>query len=285
MMKNVGLIGLGNIGGTYIEKFISAGYPLSVLDLDAEKVGAAVRLGAKAAATPAEITRCSDFIVLSLPNSEIVDYIMSGKDGVLSALREGQVVIDTSSCRPQIAVKYEKLCNEKGAGFIDAPLTLRGEKGQIMMAGGNEDVYKKSEEILNCISYKCKLVGPSGMGQYLKMVNQAYLGCYLAVKIESVELAKKFGLDPKLINDFLELPVDDSIYTGDYGNGGNLIIHYKDLGYLLEAAHDAEAQTPIAGVVHEMFKAAKHYGKDPNWRQVGIHSYYKMLNDETINNE
>lgn len=281
-MKKVGLIGLGHIGNTYVDKFIGAGYPLTVLDIDAGRVGEAVKKGASAAATAAEIAERSDFIVLALPNSEIVDEIMSCKNGVLSALREGQVVIDTSSCRPQLAVKYEKLCAEKGAGFLDAPLTLRGMRGQIIMAGGTEESFNKSEEILGCISYKYKLVGPSGMGQYLKIVNQAYLGCYLAVKIEAVELAKKFGFDPRLISDFLELEVDESIYTGEYGDGGNLVIHYKDLGYLLEAAHDAEAQIPLGGLVHEMFKASKHYGKNPNWRQVGIQTYYKRLNDETI---
>lgn len=284
MAKRVGLIGLGHIGGTYVGKFLGAGYSLAVLDTDGEKVGRAVREGASAAATPAEIARRSDFIVLALPGSEAVDEVMSGGNGVLTALREGQTVIDTSSCRPRTAVKYDKLCGERGAGFVDAPLTLRGERGQIMMAGGSEENFRRAEEILRCISYKYKLVGPSGMGQYLKIVNQAYLGCYLAVKIEAVELARKYGFDPRLISDFLELPVDESIYTGEYGDGGNLIVHYKDLGYLLETAHDAEAQVPVAGLVHEMFKAAKHFGKNPNWRQVGIQTYYRMLNDGTVDN-
>ena len=276
MKRKVGLIGLGNIGSFYAKKLLEAGYPLIVLDIDNKKLQDAVDIGAKKADTPAEIAKASDTVILSLPNSEIVENVMEGTDGILSTLHEGQLVIDTSTCRPSTAVKCQKLCAEKKAGYLDSPLTRR-ESGQILMVGGSEKDFAGAEEILACLSYKYKLVGPVGYGQYLKLINQAVLANTLAVNAEAVELAKKCGMDPLLLRDYLEFDIPDFLYTEDYRGGGNLLIHYKDLGYLNEIAHDSGANIPISALVHELFKATKLYG-DPDWIQAGIQTYYKRLN-------
>ena len=232
--------------------------------------------GAVEAATAARLTGVSDVIILSLPSSEIVEDVMERDDGVLSALREGQLVIDTSTCRPKTAVKCEKLCAEKKAGFIDSPLTRR-PAGQILMVGGSEKDFAYAGDILACISYKYRHIGPAGSGQYLKMMNQAIQAGLLAVKAEVVELTKSCGLDPELLGDYLEYDIPEYLYTGDYSGGGNLAIHYKDLGYLNEIAHDTGANIPICALVHELFKTTKLYG-EPNWHQGGIQTYYKRLN-------
>jgi len=277
MKRKVGLIGLGNIGSFYTGKLLDDGFPLTVYDIDKEKLEAMVEKGANSAKSPADLTSVSDVIILSLPNSEIVENVMEGDDGVISSLREGQLVIDTSTCRPSTAVKCQKLCAEKGVGFIDSPLSWR-KQGQTLMVGGTEKDYNDAEEILKCISYRCMLVGPIGYGQYLKMINQAILANRLAVNCEAIELTKKCGMDPKLLNDHLEFDLPEVLYTEDYKGGGHLALHYKDLGYLNEIAHDINANIPISALVHEMFKATKIYG-EPNWIQPGIQTYYKRLNN------
>ena len=276
MKRKIGLIGLGNIGSFYTGRFLEEGYPLTVLDIDQKRLRAMVDKGAKSAATPAELALASDVIVLSLPGSEIVESVMEGRDGVLSVLKEGQLVIDTSTCRPGTAVKCQKLCAEKSAGFIDSPLSWR-RQGQTLMVGGHEKDFLAAEEILKCVSYRYMLVGPIGSGQYLKMINQAILANRLAVYCEAVEMTKKCGMDPRLLADHLEFDVPEALYTGDYGGGGQLALHYKDMGYLNEIAHDVCANIPISALVHEIFKAAKLYG-EPDWTQPGIQTYYQRLN-------
>jgi len=277
MKTSVGLIGLGNIGSFYSKTLLGAGYPLTVLDLDNDKMKTSLDAGAKGASTPAGVADASEIIILSLPSSEIVDEVMTGKEGILSVMKAGQLVIDTSTCRPGVAAKFEKLCAEKGAGFIDSPLSWRGP-GQILMVGGTEENFKKGEEILGCISYKYRRVGPAGSGQYLKMINQAVLANKLAVYCEAVELTKKCDMDPHLLKEYLEFDVPDALFTEDYKGGGHLSLHYKDLGYLNEIAHDLCANIPISALVHELFKAAKLYG-EPHWIQPGIQTYYKRLNN------
>jgi 3-hydroxyisobutyrate dehydrogenase-like beta-hydroxyacid dehydrogenase len=281
-MKRVGLIGLGNVGSYYANKLLQAGYPLTVFDIDPQKLETVVKQGANPADWPAQVTRNSDFIILSLPKSEVVESVMEDEHGVLSALKAGQVVIDTSTSRPKTAVRLEKLCAEKGAGFIDSPLTWRGPgHTHILMVGGKEDSFKKAEEILKCLSYKYRLVGPAGTGEILKIINQSVIANQIAVQAEAVELTKKYGLDPALLNELLEFDIPEGLLAEDYSSCGELGFTYKDLGYLLEIAHDSCANIPISSLVHEMFKTSKVYG-EPNWRQLGIQTYYKRLNNDKL---
>lgn len=276
MKKKIGLIGLGNIGSFYTDKILEAGYPLTVFDTDNKKLQAMADKGAVSVTSPAQVTENADIIILSLPNSEVVEAVMEDANGVLSAIKAGQLVIDTSTCRPNTAIRCQKLCAKKNAGFIDAPLSRR-ELGHTLMVGGDEKDYKNAEEILKCISARCKLVGPIGYGQRLKAINQAVMANRLAVDCEAFELCKMCGIDPKLLNDHLEFGLPEVLFTEDYPGGGNLVLHYKDMGYLNEIAHDVHANIPISALVHEMFKASKLYG-DPSWIQAGIQTYFKRLN-------
>ena len=40
------------------------------------------------------------------------------------------------------------------------------------MVGGDEEVFKKAEPVIDCYSRKVKLIGKSGSGQLTKMMNQ-----------------------------------------------------------------------------------------------------------------
>jgi 3-hydroxyisobutyrate dehydrogenase-like beta-hydroxyacid dehydrogenase len=203
---------------------------------------------------------------------------MEGEGGILGRLRPGQLVIDTGTSRPATDVHYERLCAEREAGFVDAPLTWRGP-GQIIMVGGTEENYRRAEPVLRLLSYKLRHVGPIGAGQVLKLINQAVLAGRLAVYAEAVELAKQQGVDPHLLREYLEFDVPEQLYGDDFSGGGQLALHYKDLGYLLELAHDSGASIPITSLVHEVFKTSKLYG-DPSWLQVGIASYWRRLNGD-----
>jgi 2-hydroxy-3-oxopropionate reductase len=281
-MKNVGLIGLGNVGSYYVKRLLEAGYPLTVFDVDHEKLATAEKQGVIPADTAVEVTRNSDFIILSLPNTEVVEAVMEDACGVLSVLKAGQVVIDTSTSRPGTAVRLEKLCEAKGAGFIDSPLTWRGPcHTHILMVGGKEASFKKAEEILKCLSYKYRLLGPVGTGQIVKLINQALSANQIAVQAEVVELIKKYDLNPKLLKEFLEFDIDERLLAEDYCGCGELGFHYKDLGYLLEIAHDSGANIPISSLVHEMCKTSKVYGEqESKWSLLSIQTYYKRLNND-----
>jgi 2-hydroxy-3-oxopropionate reductase len=136
-MERVGLIGLGNIGRHFTRLLSQKGYPPVVLDREPERVQFAVDLGARAASSPAEVVHQAEIVLLSLPGSHAVESVMDGENGLLSAVADAQIIIDTGTSRPDTDIRYERLAREKGAGFLDAPITWRSP-GLIFMVGGDE---------------------------------------------------------------------------------------------------------------------------------------------------
>ncbi len=275
-MQRVGLIGIGNVGSGFARRLREAGYPLTVLDRDEERVRPAVELGAETAGTPAEVADRSEIVLLSLPGSPAVEAVMEGEEGIRARLRERLLVVDTGTSRPETDVRYAKLCAAEGAGLIDAPITGRS-KGWIMMVGGTEEQFEAAREVLACLSYKLRHIGPVGSGQALKLANQLVLAGQWAVWAEAIEFTRKVGLEPRLLSEYLEFGVPEVMYGEDFAAGGQLRLHYKDLAYILEAAHESEANIPVTALVHEIFKAVKA-GGDPSWAQAGIITYWRRLN-------
>ncbi len=275
-MQHIGLIGIGNVGSGFARMLREASYPLAILDRDPERMKPALALGAEPAGTPGEVADKSDIVLLALPGSPPVEAVMEGPDGLLSHLRQGQLIVDTGTTRPATDIHYEKRCRERGAALIDAPITGRSA-GWIIMVGGAQQDFETARDVLTCLAYKLKHVGPIGHGQVLKLMNQLVQAGQLAVWSEAVTFGQRAGLDPRLLRDYLEFPIPESLYGDDFRGGGTLALHYKDLGYLLELAHEAGANIPVTGLVHEIFKATNFAG-DPDWSQPGIVTYWRSLN-------
>src|SRR5215216_6593891 len=112
MTSTVGFIGLGNMGGRMARCLASAGYDVLGYDTRPENVTAC---GVTAAASVAEVTRTCDVVLLSLPESKVVEAVILDEDGVLANAREGQVVVDLSTSAPASTVRLHEHLAEVGA--------------------------------------------------------------------------------------------------------------------------------------------------------------------------
>src|SRR2546428_13065288 len=82
-----------------------------------EVVGA----GAPAAASPAEVARQSHVIITMLPDTADVELVLTGPNGILSAIPRGAVVINMSSIPPAATKRFAALAAQKGATLPDPP--------------------------------------------------------------------------------------------------------------------------------------------------------------------
>ena len=273
-MQRVGIIGLGPIGKHFVKKLLEKGYPLIVMDQDAAQLREPVALGAQTAGSPGEVAEKSDVVLLCLPGSRAVDAVMLGECGVLAKLREGLVIVDTGTSSPETDIRYERLCDEKKARFLEAPVTWRGP-GLILMAGGKEAYYEAAREVLEVISYKVKRVGEIGRGQVLKAANQMYFSNLTAVNAELIDFADSCGFGREELVDFLEFHLPERMFGDDFSRiSGTTELNYKDLLYAFEIAHDTQAYIPITQVVHGIFKEGVAHGEG-KWDQTGIINTYR----------
>ena len=94
----IGFVGLGLMGHGMAKNLVAKGFPLTVrLHKNRKPAEDILAAGAKEVKTYAELARASDIVILCVTGSPQIEEIVYGESGLLSAAREGLVVVDTST--------------------------------------------------------------------------------------------------------------------------------------------------------------------------------------------
>ena len=249
-MKNIGFIGLGVMGSPMAGYISKAGYSLKVFNRTREKseLWSKDYLG-QVALSPAELAEGCDMVFLCVGNDEDVDKIILGKNGVLAGLESGGIIVDHTTTSSVLARNMSVSSSKKGIFFIDAPVSggeIGAKNGTLtIMAGGDEEAFKSSLEVINLYSKYCKRMGGSGSGQLTKMVNQICIAGLIQGLAEGMHFSEKAGLDTKEVIEVNSKGAAQSwqmenrwetMLSDYYEHGFAVDWMRKDLGFVLEEA-------------------------------------------------
>ncbi|MFB6073823.1 MAG: NAD(P)-dependent oxidoreductase [Haloarculaceae archaeon] len=283
-MTTTGLIGVGFIGKLLVDRLREAEYPLTVFDVDDEQIAYATRQGATAAGSPRDVAEASDVVLLAVPGSPEVEATMEGADGLLAGLDDGDLVIDVTTTHPDTSVACEELCADRSVDFLEAPITGGSPyEGYHVMAGGTEQRYDRAADVLDVVCDDHVRVGPIPQATIFKLGLQLRYAGHHAIDAEVVEFVRDNGVDPTLFTDFLGFDMFEQYFTGEFGQDiegmGGLAIWRKDVGYAREFAHERDTALPLAGVVHEAYKATARRVADDEGHAAALVTYWLALND------
>jgi 3-hydroxyisobutyrate dehydrogenase-like beta-hydroxyacid dehydrogenase len=270
-MTRTGVIGLGNMGGRITRRIVDSGREVIGFDVDPTRAEAA---GATAAPSPAAVAGSCDVVLLSLPDSPVVEAVVLGDEGILSAAGPGAVVVDLSTSSPSSTVELHRRLGERGIEFVDAGISggaAAAEQGTLtIMVGGAEVALDRVRPVLDTFSSRVYYMGASGAGHTAKLLNNFLNGISLAATAEVMVAARKAGLE---LHTFLDVLNNSSgvnfatlnrfpkIVDGDYLEGGltgNLML--KDLRLYAELVRELEVRTPTAAGCIEAFELAVELG-------------------------
>lgn len=285
-MPAVGLVGAGNVGGRMAKDLAAAGYAITVLDPSEDARARAKANGAAIADDLAALAAASDVVLLSLPNSDVVDEVVAGDGGLLSVLAAGRLVVDMSTSLPARTLRLVELCKQAGVRMIDAPITLGSPYGMVIMVGGPPEWYAEAKPILDVVGYKSTLVGPNGHGHVTKLVQNMITGVNTAIVAEAAAYAAKAGVDVGRICEALkdtsaESSAMPAMMRRRFGDGGQLALHHKDLGYALQTGAEFGAVMPFTELLREVFGDTLEHG-DPRWAQIGCVTYWERRMDVEV---
>src|SRR5579864_5200533 len=174
------------MGSRMAARLAGAGYSLVVYNRTPGRASALP--GATVVATPAEVARQSDVVCGCLLNGAAVEAVYLGSEGLHGGSRNGQVYVEHGTFAPELARRLARLLQERGAAFLDAPVTGGPEAASIgqltMMAGGPLAALTAVSEILQTYAGRLSYVGQSGAGLELKLVNQLLVSCHVAAAAE-----------------------------------------------------------------------------------------------------
>ena len=245
----IGFIGLGNMGARMTRRLVDAG--ISVLGLDRDATRAQVA-GAQAAASIREVMDYADVVMLSLPDSRVVESVVEGDDGILAHAKAGQTVIDLSTAAASSTIRLHDLLADRGVHYIDAGISggaAAAEKGTLtLMMGGDAPAIEAIRWCLAPISTKALNMGESGAGHTTKLLNNFLNAVSLAATAEVMVAGKKAGLDLHQLLDvlnsssgvnFATLNRFPSIVDGNYLEGGlTSKLMTKDVVLYIERARE-----------------------------------------------
>jgi len=278
-MSVIGFIGLGVMGAPMAHN-VSRKYDVLVYDVNPERVDLTLASGSAgegslmAAESVAAVGAAADIVLLSLPGSLVVREVILGGDGLIAHMKPGTVVIDTSTTEPGVIQEAAERLASAGIEMLDAPVS-GGEGGAIaaslsIMVGGQEATFERCRDVLATMGSTLVHVGPIGMGEVAKLINNLIVGATFAVVAEGFALGVQSGLDPVVLyaairNGWAQSKVldvaADAMLQQDYAPGGTVDIHWKDLNYALSLARAQDVPTPMTAMTFEIFKAARAAGK------------------------
>ena len=228
--QRIGFIGLGNMGGRMTGCLLRAGREVLGFDARAENVEA---VGATLAQSSGDVMDASDVVLLSLPDSRVVEAVVLGDGGILGHARRGQVVVDLSTSAPDSTRRIHGLFAEQGVDYVDAGISggaAAAEKGQLtLMVGGEEKALDSVRDVLGDFATNVFHVGESGAGHTTKLLNNFLNAVALSSTAEVMVAAKKAGLDLSTVLDvfnsssgvnFATMNRFPKIIQGDYLKGG-----------------------------------------------------------------
>jgi 3-hydroxyisobutyrate dehydrogenase len=271
----IGFVGLGMMGLPMAKNLVEAGYTVTVFDLDGAAAEEARAFGASPAPNGAEVAKQSDIIITMVPDSPHVEAAIAGSGGIIEGIGAGAVVIDMSTISPSTGKKMAALLKEKGAGFVDAPVTggvAGAEAGSLsILVGGDAEAFERSLPVLSVLGGDITHMGPVGSGYTTKIANQLIGVATLAGMSEAFVLAKKAGLDMQTFFDAVKNGAGRSwaletlgpkILKGDFLPGFMVKHMQKDLRLAGQLAEETGTSIPTTSLIAQLYRAVQAEGPE-----------------------
>jgi 3-hydroxyisobutyrate dehydrogenase len=252
--QSIGFIGLGVMGEPICRNLVKkSGAHVIAFDVAAEPLQRLHTDGAAVAGTVADVVAQSEIVFLCLPSAKHVRAVFEG-DGILKNIRERQIVVDLGTSSVSQTRDFAKQLQAKGAAWLDAPIARTRQAAQdgtlSVMVGAAPALYAAIEPLIRCFATDVTHCGDVGAGQVTKILNNMVLFATVNALAEAVAVARRNGVDPKLLLDTLSKGSADSFALRNHGmkaivpgvfpkRAFSTEYALKDLSYALELAGDA----------------------------------------------
>jgi 3-hydroxyisobutyrate dehydrogenase-like beta-hydroxyacid dehydrogenase len=274
MRETIGLVGIGLVGTALAENLLASGFDVigyARSDASREKL---VRLGGRVARRLGEVADTAARTILSLPDSDVVDQVVSGPGGLLAAGNGLRLILDTTTGEPERTEALAARCVARGVRFVDGPISgsseqIRQRQG-VVLIGGDRAAYEACRDLIQAVAERHYYLGGAGAGARAKLASNLILGLNRLALAEGLVFAEWLGLD---LRAFLEMLKTTPAYScamdvkgekmlrGDFAPQSKVAQHHKDLRIILECAAKTGQELPLAALHKDILEQAMASGE------------------------
>lgn len=283
----IGFIGVGLMGQGMVTRLLKAGHHVAVLaHRNRAPIEAVLQQGAQEASTLGALAEDAELIFICVNSAETVESIVGS---LLPHLRQGQIVIDGSTSRPESSRKLAAALGATGVAFADAPMTggpeqvRSGEAGALV--GAELEIFQRIAPVIACYCDRVEHFGPVGQGHMAKLISN-YLACgMIALIADSYGLARKAQIDWRKLYDVqlqgstnsgaLKKMVGPALAGNFDGYLFSIANATKDMGYYCDLALSLNHPTKLAQAALSLLEAQARDGQ-------GHRNVSRMLEEKAI---
>ena len=269
-MKNIGFIGLGNMGSKMALHLINDGYHVFGYDLNENLIDQLSNQGVIKIKSLSDFAQNIDVIITMLPDGHIVQKVINE---ILSETKNNIIFIDCSTIDVNNAIALNNFCLTKNIKFLDAPVsggTKGAENGTLtFMVGGEEAIFTLVSPLLDLMGSKSVYCGNSGSGQAAKLCNNMLLATTMIGVSESFNMAKNLNLDLGIlfdvistatgscwaVNNYCPIPNVGPLTPADndFLPGFSAKLMSKDLKLAITAAKESNSSVNFGKMAEQLF--------------------------------
>ena len=276
MSLKVGIVGLGIMGGSFAKNLRDANFEVCGFDILDDNIQKLVSLGGKAGSSPRDIATQSDVVITSLPSITAFHEVMSGKDGLKDAKKDGLIIIECSTLPIDEKQAAHDTLAEIGSILMDCPISGTGaqaiNKDLSVYVSGEEAMLEKCQDVLNGFANFTFYVGEFGNGSKMKFVANHLVHIHNVASAEAMVLGMKAGLEPENIFNVIKAGAGNSrifelrgpmMVENNYDDATmKMDIWQKDMKTIGEFAAQLQCPTPLFTAGTDIYRSGLAKGMD-----------------------
>ena len=266
----IGFIGLGALGQGLCSSLVRAGFAVTVTDLNRESAQPLVEAGADWSDDVAGVCRGADVVITALPSPAVSRKVVEGPGGVFESLAPGGVWIEMSTTDFEDLKRLQSEATLRGINVLECPVTggvHLANSGEItVLVGGEEDVYKRVEPLLQAMGGQIIYMGKLGNASVVKVVTNMLAFIHLVAAAEAMMVPAKYGVDPDATyrairassgNSFVHETESKLILSGSYNVKFTMDLACKDLGLVNNIAEKIGVPLELGSMTQQIFMRAR----------------------------
>jgi 3-hydroxyisobutyrate dehydrogenase-like beta-hydroxyacid dehydrogenase len=206
-MTTIAVVGLGAMGGRIAGRLLSQGNEVFGTNRTKSKANTLIEQGMHWCDTPRQAAEAANVVISMVTDSNALQAVTSGPDGILAGLAAGNVYIEMSTVSPQTSRDVAAQVALRGASMLAAPVSgsVRAvEDGSLaIIVGGEAEAFERVEPMLRQLGSRITFVGDTGHALLLKLAINISLAVQMLAFSEGVLLAERGGIERGLALDVL----------------------------------------------------------------------------------
>ena len=254
MSERIGFIGLGAMGRPMVNCLLRAGHSVgSFVHRRREAMEALKAKGLIEVSGTSELAKQTDIVMSIVVDEAQSDAVFRGGHGILEHLKPGSVIMLMSTISPEYCQQLAYEAREKHIQVLDCPVsggTERAARGELsLICGGETETVERCRPTLEAMGH-VHHCGAIGMGQIVKLANQALITSTFRLVSEARAMAEAHGMDLEQLMTVLRQATGNSFVVENWdllsGQWAHLApLASKDLNLFVAAAQKKDVNSTL----------------------------------------